>query len=168
METVGNGHVADNVDPSSGSASAAAADKGKGDRRTVRGVPDEIWDRLLKGMAITGGSQGQWIADAITLKFSEDLKRSRLPARTGHDEPPVTALMPIDEAAEPAALVHLEVLRAIQSFALPPHSLDVRRMADRVIIDRCKQLLEGRPPPRLSKSEPAQLTGDIPSGDETA
>jgi hypothetical protein len=156
MEIAGNGHLAEDAGLPSGRTSDVSADKaekGKGDRRTVRGVPDEIWDRLLKGMEITGASQGQWIADAITLKFAEDLKRSRVPATIQPHvtplTPEVTPLMPTDP--EPPANVHLAVLQIVSAFAQPPYSEDVQRAADKVVIDRCKRLLEGRRAPRLTQ-----------------
>jgi hypothetical protein len=175
MGTTGNGYQAEDLAGAGSPASVVSAEPGKSDRRTVRGVPDEVWARVVKGMELTGASQGQWISDAITAKFSEDLQRSRVPATI---QPQVTTLMadvtplhPIDQAppAEPAN-GHLAVLQAVAAFAQAPYSDAVQRAAERVIIDRCKLLLEGRRAPSLSKRQrgPARLTDDIPSGDEIA
>jgi hypothetical protein len=160
MGTTENGHLAEDVDAPSSRTSAASVDKGKGDRRTVRGVPDEIWDRLLKGMEITGSSQGQWISDAIASKFIEDLKRERVPATI---QPQVTALTPTEpEAPAQPCNVHLAVLQTVAAFAQPPFSEDVQRAAGKVIIDRCRLLLEGRRAPRVAsrQPEPAQTADE--------
>lgn len=134
------------------------------DRRSVRGISQDVWDRAVKGAELADKSVGAWISEKLVAGFEADRVQSRSLAPV-----PPTALKPRETASLPRepeldVTYHLAVLEGVARFASADMPDSVRQQANRVICDRLKALRLVKP--RQTKSQKSLTNGaDLSDGD---